>query len=272
MSWSGPSKISQKALAAQERWGVAPGQLWDLPGRADGASHRLLCGDSRDPAQVDRLMAGASCPTLLYDPDWGQNEAPPEDWRRYNSVLTFTDGRWAGDTIRQFGPPAWVFVWDCVGGWVTRRRPLKRMKLCLWYGDPATYNLNGYRRPWEKMPKPTVIRNKRGDYNYRPNPKGQQLADLYQKPLGQLHAAVGHPHSKPAEWLAMLIGNCSRGGVYDPYSGAGTGLIACEMVGGRPCRAMEIEPHWVALTLQRYEDTFGITPRLVQGAGINNAA
>lgn len=272
MSWATEVHTTPQADAAQARWAVTLGQLWALPSRTDGLAHYLLCGDNRDQAQVTRLMEGASCPTLLFDPNWRQNEAPPADREQYDTVLAFSDGRWAGDTIRHFGPPAWVFVWDCVGSWVTRNRPLKRMKLCFWYGDPTIYTRNGYRRPWEKMPKPSVISNRRGNYNYRPNPNGQQLADLYQKPLGQLHATVSHPHSKPAEWLAMLIGNCSRGGVYDPYSGAGTGIIACEMVGGRPCRAMEIEPHWVALTLQRYEDTFGITPRLVQSVEANNAA
>lgn len=257
--------FSPQALAAQARWAVTRGQLWELPSRTDGQAHRLLCGDSRDPACVAPLLDGASGSTLLFDPDWSRYEAPDGD---YTTVLAFADGQRAADVIRLFGPPAWVFVWDCVTSWVTRRRPLKRTKLCLWYGDPTTYNLNGWRLPWDAPRQAKIVHNTRGDYSYRPNPKGRQLCDLFQKPLPQLHAAVGHAHAKPVEWLAMLIGNCSSGGVYDPYSGSGAGLLACETVGGRPCRAVEIEPHFVALTLQRYEDTFGITPRLSESAAI----
>jgi hypothetical protein len=43
---------------------------------------------------------------------------------------------------------------------------------------------------------------------------------------------------------------------------SGTTLIACENL-GRICRGMEIAPEYIAVTLQRYKDTFGKEPELV---------
>lgn len=51
--------------------------------------------------------------------------------------------------------------------------------------------------------------------------------------------------------------------IYEPFSGSGTTIIACENL-ERYCRAIEISPAYVAVALERYQKTFGITPELVQ--------
>jgi len=50
-------------------------------------------------------------------------------------------------------------------------------------------------------------------------------------------------------------------GVYDPCGGIGTTLVACEQT-GRIGYGMEIEPKYVAVTLQRLAD-MGLEPRLI---------
>jgi len=50
--------------------------------------------------------------------------------------------------------------------------------------------------------------------------------------------------------------------ILDPFSGSGTTIIAAENL-SRQCRACEISPPYVAVTLQRYQDAFNITPELV---------
>jgi len=44
--------------------------------------------------------------------------------------------------------------------------------------------------------------------------------------------------------------------------GSGTTIIACENL-GRKCRAIEISPGYVAVTLQRWADATGKTPVLL---------
>jgi DNA modification methylase len=53
--------------------------------------------------------------------------------------------------------------------------------------------------------------------------------------------------------------------VFDPFSGSGTTLIACEQL-GRRCRAVEIAPGYVAVALERWATATGRTPVLLEGA------
>jgi DNA modification methylase len=51
--------------------------------------------------------------------------------------------------------------------------------------------------------------------------------------------------------------------VYEPFSGSGTTLVAAEQL-GRICYAMEIEPKYVAVALERLAG-MGLDPRLSDG-------
>lgn len=73
-----------------------------------------------------------------------------------------------------------------------------------------------------------------------------------------------HPTVKPTSLVKRAIGHgCSLGEiVLDPFSGSGTTLVAAEL-SGRLCYGMEIEPKYVAVTLERMAD-MGLTPQLAQ--------
>lgn len=64
--------------------------------------------------------------------------------------------------------------------------------------------------------------------------------------------------------MARPIRNNSKPGdvIYEPFSGSGTTIMACENL-VRACRAMELMPGYVAVTLQRYVDATGKAPELV---------
>ena len=157
-----------------------------------------------------------------------------------------------------FGAPDWLFTWDCVTSWYTPNRPLRRAKYALFYGDISNYDFNGahYGEPLEEK----TVRNSRGEYQYTPDTRGKHLSDVYQEAITRLHSGNGHKHEKPLDWVRLLVGNCFDGDVYDPFTGSGTTFVACEQL-GRRCVGVEIEPRYVALTLQRLCD-FGLEPRL----------
>ena len=220
---------------------VQPGELWQL-GR-----HRLLCGDSTNREDVERLMAGERADTLLFDPPWDAEITPPDGYR---SILAFGDGSTVGNVVQLFGTPIWLFVWDCVSSWYTPNRPLRRMKLCAWYGDLSTYDFDGYH--YGDAGGVRDVRNTRGEYSFVPDPRGKHLSDVFSQPITQLHAESEHSHSKPIDWITLLIANCTRGDVYDPFLGSGTTLIACERT-GRRCYGIEIEPRYCDVILRRWE-------------------
>jgi DNA modification methylase len=68
----------------------------------------------------------------------------------------------------------------------------------------------------------------------------------------------GHGHStqKPVECMARAIRNHEAPEVYDPFSGSGTTLIACEQYGRRGF-AIEIEPRYVQVAIDRWEGFTG---------------
>lgn len=75
----------------------------------------------------------------------------------------------------------------------------------------------------------------------------------------ELHHAC-FPVALPARALA----DTTAGGdiIFEPFSGSGTTLIACEQL-GRKCRGIEISPAYVAVTLERWATMTGKTPELL---------
>ena len=240
---------TDKAEELREKWGVETGQLWQL------GDHRILCGDSTKAEDVERVMGGEKCETIFYDPEWNADfPAPPA----FNSILAFGDGSTIGKMFSLFGSPTWLFAWDCVTSWFTPNRPLRRMKLCAWYGDIDSFNIDGshYGEPSESK----TVTNSRGSYEFKSDPRGKHLSDVFQQPITKLHSKSEHSHSKPIDWVRMLIADCTSGDVYDPFSGSGTTIIACEQL-GRKCRAIEISPAYVAVAIQRWADATGNEPK-----------
>jgi site-specific DNA-methyltransferase (adenine-specific) len=85
-------------------------------------------------------------------------------------------------------------------------------------------------------------------------------------------ASREHPTMKPLPLWAELVGNSSkRGGiVYDPFSGSGTTLIACEQL-GRRCRTIEIEPRYADVAVIRWQTLTG-KQAVLEGSGQTFAA
>ena len=74
-----------------------------------------------------------------------------------------------------------------------------------------------------------------------------------------------HPTQKPsilAEWFVERY--CEGGGlVVDIYGGSGSTLIACEQL-GRKCYMMELDPHYVDVIIERWENLTGKKAERIQ--------
>ena len=75
---------------------------------------------------------------------------------------------------------------------------------------------------------------------------------------GRLEELAMHPTVKPVALVADAVKDCSKrnGLVLDPFAGSGTVLIAAERT-GRRARALEIDPHYVDVAVQRWENYTG---------------
>jgi DNA modification methylase len=75
-----------------------------------------------------------------------------------------------------------------------------------------------------------------------------------------------HPTMKPVELVARALGFSSNPGdlVYEPFAGSGSTIIAAEQT-GRRCVALEIDPRYAQVTIERWEAFTGRTAVKVDG-------
>jgi DNA modification methylase len=79
---------------------------------------------------------------------------------------------------------------------------------------------------------------------------------------GELDKDSGwHGSVKPMSVVSDLLSRISASGqiIYEPFSGSGTTIIACENL-QRKCRAIELSPGYVAVALERWATYTGKTP------------
>lgn len=79
-------------------------------------------------------------------------------------------------------------------------------------------------------------------------------------------ARAGHPHAKPVDVMAELIGTLAGAGVAgqvaDPTAGAGSTLVAAKML-GRPAIGVELEERWCERAAERLSEVIPMPPLLV---------
>jgi DNA modification methylase len=128
-------------------------------------------------------------------------------------------------------------------------------------------------QPWAK--ERLVL--SRGHYHWQHEPcwyavreRGQghwsgdcKQSTLWSIPSRDQDAATVHGTQKPVECMRRpMLNNSSPGqAVYEPFSGSGTTLIAAETA-GRACFAMELNPAYVDVAVQRWETFAGQAARL----------
>ena len=231
-----------RAEELREKWGVSAGQLWQL------GEHRLVCGDCTDAATVARVMGGEKADTLVSDPPYGIGY----EYDEHNDVDNYANM----ELIRA----AWKFapvakVWTC--GLMNLKRDLnwnQSAKVLVWHkGFAQAGNGLGGASTWEPV---LVVGVKGGtlpdDYLHFSTDRIDGLRELHSCP-------------KPIGLFEHLIKHLAGDTIYEPFSGSGTTIIACENL-GRRARAVEISPAYTAVALQRWADHTQRTPVLLESA------
>ena len=250
---------------------VNAGDLWQL------GDHRLLCGDATDPADVARVLAGATPRLLVTDPPYGVElnlewrddlatmAAPAE--KSYLRSEGHGNTAISGDTRSDWSaafelvPSLEVaYVWHADKHAIAVGQGLERVGFVLrqqviWvkpFGIPSRTNYNSQHEPcW---------------YAVRSGSTAEWLGDTRQTTVlelaspkmmmgGSAEAKFDHPTQKPAEAMARPIRN-HRGDVYEPFAGSGTTIVAAEQL-GRRCYALELEPRYVQVCIERWQGFTG---------------
>lgn len=212
-----------------------PGDVW-IMGR-----HRLVCGDCTDPAVAGAAQAD-SADVILSDPPYGigyQYESHDDSDNEKNAALV-------ADAFA-LGPK--VFIWT--PGLPNLARDITRFgraRVLVWFKKfAATGNGLGGASTWE----PVLIVGHTPARRLK-NDVLEVMTEREQ--LGGVSLRKLHTCPKPVALYAALLDALTNPGqaAYEPFSGSGTTLIACEKT-GRSCRASEIEPKYVDVAVRRWQ-------------------
>jgi hypothetical protein len=257
--WAGdaPEDVEPQIDKAEElrvKWGVESGQLWQL------GEHRIVCGDCTDAGIIERLMQGEQAGAVVTDSPYGINREgiehdDPEGLQAlFDGCLSVMPVENA--VVINFQSPRLFPVWlDAI------RAHGHQFNRLLWM-----YDENDQTKPWHYwlMCSQAISVSSVGKPEWA---ECKSHHDTYVIGLSREWRAGGegnefaHASVKPEGVIADLLGH-TTGIVYEPFSGSGTTLIACERL-GRKCRAVEISPAYVAVAIQRWVDVTGGTPELV---------
>lgn len=241
------------------------GDLWLL------GKHRILCGDSTNAEDVERVLDGKKPHLCVTDPPYGVDYNPT--WRD-DAGGKFGDGKTKMRGIVQNDDRAgWKEAWDLFDGDVAY----------IWCAsltsDKAIIEIesSGLARRSQIIWRKPHFQLSRGDYHWqhepcwyvvRPGRKSHWNGDRTQStmwdiagmnPAGRNRDAgnekTEHGTQKPVECMRRPIQNNSKPGdyVYEPFAGSGTTIIAAEMM-NRYCLAIELSPAYVDVIVRRWQE------------------
>ena len=245
------------------------GDVWVL------GDHRLVCGDATSAEDVRRLLAGAVPFLMVTDPPYGVNYSP--EWRdeaAKKGHLAFAGrrvgkvpnagrrvGKVPNDDRVDWSEAYLLFPGDVAYTWSP---PGDHVIL-----TGAALQKSGFEIRNQIVWKKSHIPISRGAYSYQHEPcwygvrrghkakwTGNNMASTVWDVSLDKNVAGGHSTQKPVEIMARPIRNHGGDAVYDPFVGSGTTLIAAEQL-GRRCYAMELEPRYCDVVVQRWQNLTG---------------
>jgi DNA modification methylase len=246
-----------------------PGDLWLL------GKHRLLAADAQDAANFLRLMNGVAASAVFCDPPYNlrvntiggrgrikhsefafaSGEMDSTQFRRFLSLTLSNGVQVSAEGTVHFVCMDWRHIGDLID--VGRELYDVMLNLVVWNKSNAgqgsfyrsQHELIGVFRVGEQTHRNVELgrfgRNRSNVWNY---------AGVNTFGRGRMDALASHPTVKPVALVADALLDCTaRGGVVlDQFAGSGTILLAAEKV-GRIAYAMEYEPRYVDVAIQRWQ-------------------
>lgn len=252
-----------------------PGDLWSL------GAHRLICGDARDPATVDRLIAGAPADLIFTDPPYnvaidghvsGLGKIRHRDFAFASGEMSaeaftgfLTDALGNAARVARDGAIAFVCMdWRHMGELLAAGKTVfsELKNLCVW--NKTNAGMGSFYRSKHELVFVFKVGSAPHTNSFGLGETGRYRTNIWDYagvnvpgPAAQQALAM-HPTVKPVAMIADALRDCSRRGetVLDPFAGSGSTLIAAESC-GRRARLVEYDPHYCDVILRRWQDYSG---------------
>lgn len=235
-------------------------------------NHRLMCGDSTNITDVEKLMDGVKADMLLTDPPYNVNYE--------GKAGKLENDNMDNDSFRQFLRDALSTANSVMRDGAT---------FYIWHSDSEGYNFRGACNDVGWKVRQCLIWNKnaivmgRQDYHWKHEPclygwksgashlwnsdrKQSTVIDMPKPAKSELH-----PTMKPIQLFDYQIKNNTKIGasVLDLFGGSGTTIMACEQ-NNRIAYTMELDPKYVDVIIERWEKFTGKKAKLITNADNTN--
>jgi DNA modification methylase len=232
--------------------------------------HRLLCGDSTVPTDVERVLGGAE-PHLMvtdppygveYDANWRNERARTCEGMGNRAIGAGAVGKVTNDDQADWREAWALFPGDVAYCWHAGLRANSVFDSLV----AARFEIRA-QVIWAKQ----QFAIGRGHYHFQHEPcwyavrkgaTGHWTGGRKQSTLWEINkpqkSETGHSAQKPVECMRRPIENNSSPGqaVYDPFLGSGTTVIAAEQT-GRSCIGVEISPSYCDVIVARWQAFVG---------------
>ena len=233
-----------------------PGDIWIL------GKNKLMCGDSTQKEDVEKLMNNKKADFILTDPPYNvdyegkTSEALKiqNDHMENNKFYEFLESAFKNmyDAIKD-GGSIYVFHADTEG--LNFRNAFMnagfKLAQCLvWVKNSFVMGRQDYQ--WRH--EPILYGWKEGAGHYFVDNRKQSTVLEFDRPTRNAE----HPTMKPIDLLVYLIKNSSKQDelILDLFGGSGSTLIAAEQI-QRICYTMELDPKYCDVIVKRWETLTG---------------
>lgn len=260
------------------------GDIWQL------GPHRLMCGDATKAGDYMLLMGHLKANVVFTDPPYNvpidghvgglgkikhrefamaTGEMSPDQFTRFLMTVFALLARHSCRGSIHFVCMDWRHLREILAAGHEVYSDFKN--LCVWNKDNAGMG-SLYRSKHELV---LVFQNGAGRFqnNVSLGATGRYRTNVWDYPgintlrNGRMDELTMHPTVKPLALVADAIRDCSRRNdlILDPFAGSGTTILAARRT-GRVAAAMEIDPAYVDVAIQRWEKVTNTPATLVGSA------
>ena len=224
---------------------VKRGDIWQL------GEHRVMCGDSTSSDDVAKLMNGEKADMVFTDPPYGIDWNT--DYTRFKGGIIPSENKYSKiqNDEKDFDPSFFFAMYDkCLffgancfsdklpkGNWIVWDKRFENDKAFLADAEVAWYNGSG------------------AVYIIKETHQGFVSSDKKRF----------HPTQKPVRLIEQVFEKINAPSfLFDPYSGSGSTLIACEKT-NRKCYGMELDEKYCDVIINRWEQFTGLKATIING-------
>jgi len=226
-------------------------------------AHRLVCGDSCQIDDVEKLMGEERADIIWTDPPWNVNYGADDNDGHYRADRTILNDKksapdwehfcddFAGQLFLASKPGAMIYLVMSAQEWPTVDRALREnhfhwSSTIIWAKDRLVLSRKDYHTRYEPIwygwngeaPRLFPLKDRKQD----------DVWEIARPSVSELH-----PTTKPIELIEKSLLNSSAPGsiVLDLFLGSGSTLIAAEKT-GRRCYGCELDPHYIDVEVKRW--------------------